>query len=46
MERLARGSGLDELGPDVRSFLEDYVLPVLRQGEIRAGHPRWRRTGS
>jgi hypothetical protein len=46
MERLATGSGLDELSSDARRSLADHVLPALRLGEIRAGHPRWRRTGT
>jgi hypothetical protein len=46
MERLATGAGLDDLPSDARQSLADHVLPALRLGEVRAGHPRWRRTGS
>jgi len=46
VERLAQGSELADLPPDARQALEENVLPALRRGEVRAGHPRWRRTGT
>jgi hypothetical protein len=48
LEQLARGSRgvLDELSPGLREAIEEHVLPILAQGEIRAAGPRWRRTGS
>lgn len=46
IESLRVGAGLEELGADARRALEDNVLPLLRAGQVRAGHPRWRRTGT
>ena len=43
LERLASGTGLASLSPDLRDALKEYVLPALEQGEIRAAGPRVRR---
>lgn len=42
LERLAVGTGLTSLSPELRRALETYVLPALEQGEIRAAGPRAR----
>lgn len=42
LERLAAGRGLASLSPDLRHVVEEDVLPVLEQGEIRAAGPRVR----
>jgi hypothetical protein len=46
LEDLGQGGGLDDLAIDARDALEEHVLPLLQGGHVRAGHPRWRRTGS
>lgn len=46
LESLGMGVGLEELGAEARRAVEDNVLPLLRTGQVRAGHPRWRRTGT
>jgi hypothetical protein len=46
LEQLAQGSNLSELSRPLREAMEQHVLPILAQGEVRAGGPRWRRTGS
>lgn len=46
IEALGQGAGLDELAIDAQRALEDHVLPLVRGGQVRAGHPRWRRTGT
>lgn len=46
LEDLAANAGLAALDEEGRRLLEENVLPALRCGEIRAGHPRWRRTGT
>lgn len=40
IERFTTESGLRELPPDLRDAVKTHIVPVMDQGEVRAGHPR------
>ena len=40
LENLSTPSRLNALSPELRSAVEDYLLPELREGVVRAGVPR------
>jgi hypothetical protein len=40
LENLNAPGALNALNPDLRSAVSDYLLPVLAEGELRAGVPR------
>jgi hypothetical protein len=40
LERLKTESGLRSLPPDFREAAEQYLVPALNQGAVRAAHPR------
>src|SRR6266511_5492031 len=46
LEGLARESVASTLPSQLREAVEEYIVPALMQGEVRAAGPRWRSNGS
>jgi|HubBroStandDraft_5_1064220.scaffolds.fasta_scaffold596304_1 hypothetical protein len=46
LETLKEPSATSSLSPDLRDVLEVYVVPALLEGQVYAGLPRFRQTGS
>lgn len=46
LESLVSEASREKLDPGLRTSVERYLLPILREGSIRAGGPRWVRSSA